>query len=145
MTVRGLNTLKLRDVAFTLCQGESLGLVCLVGAGRTEIVRALFGADKVRGHEVTIDGKTVEIRSPGQALRAGMALVPEDRKLQGLVLPFSVQSNISMANLKRLVPRVFLNAAREREMAERQIRNLSIKTPGALTRVESLSGGNQQK
>ena len=145
MTVRGLNTLKLRDVAFTLRQGEILGLVGLVGAGRTEIVRALFGADKVRGHEVTIDGKTVEIRSPGQALRAGMALVPEDRKLQGLVLPFSVQSNISMANLKRLVPRVFLNAAREREMAERQIRNLSIKTPGALTRVESLSGGNQQK
>ncbi|MEA4896791.1 MAG: sugar ABC transporter ATP-binding protein [Eubacteriales bacterium] len=145
LTVRNLNTRKLHDISFTLRRGEILGLVGLVGAGRTEIVRALFGADKVRGHEVTLNGRSVRIRGPVDAKRLGIGFVPEDRKLQGLVLPFSVRSNISMASLGKIGPRGVLRMARERTIADRHIASLAIKTPSQLTRVESLSGGNQQK
>ena len=101
MEVRSINTHKLHDISFTLKKGEILGLVGLVGAGRTEIVRALFGADKVRGQQVLIDGKPVSIRNPRDAKDAGLGFIPEDRKLQGLVLPFSVESNISMASIQK--------------------------------------------
>ncbi len=145
MEVRSLNTHKLHDISFTLKKGEILGLVGLVGAGRTEIVRAICGADKVKGHTVLIEGKPVKIKKPVHAKRAGIGLVPEDRKLQGLVLPFSVQSNISMACLERLAKFGFVNASGEKEIAERHIGNLSIKTPSPQTKTVSLSGGNQQK
>lgn len=145
MEVRSLNTHKLHDISFTLKKGEILGLVGLVGAGRTEIVRAICGADKVKGHTVLIEGKPVKIKKPVHAKRAGIGLVPEDRKLQGLVLPFSVQSNISMACLERLAKFGFVNASDEKEIAERHIGNLSIKTPSPQTKTVSLSGGNQQK
>lgn len=145
MEVRSLNTHKLHDISFTLRKGEILGLVGLVGAGRTEIIRAICGADKVKGHTVLIEGKPVKIKKPADAKRAGIGLVPEDRKLQGLVLPFSVQSNISMACLERLTKFGFVNASAEREIAERHIASLSIKTPSPQTKTVSLSGGNQQK
>ena len=145
LEVQNLNTRKLHDVSFTLKRGEILGLVGLVGAGRTEIVRALFGADKVFGHSVIINGKKVNIKSPIDARNLGMAFVPEDRKSQGLILPFSVKTNISMASLKKLSRRGFLNTYEESKMAERQIEGLSIRTPSASTSVENLSGGNQQK
>ena len=118
MEVQSINTHKLHDISFTLRKGEILGLVGLVGAGRTEIVRALYGADKVRGHRVLIKGKPVTIRNPKEAKDAGFGFIPEDRKLQGLVLPFSVESNISMASIS----------------------NFSTRVP-----VRNLSGGNQQK
>ncbi len=145
MELRGLNTRKLKNVSFTLRLGEILGLVGLVGAGRTEIVRALFGADAARGHEMIIEGKAVRIRSPRDAMRAGICLVPEDRKLQGLVLPFSVESNISMASLDRITRWGFLEKSKEKAIAERHVERLGIKTPSIKTRVKSLSGGNQQK
>lgn len=145
LEVRSLHTHKLHDISFALKKGEILGLVGLVGAGRTEIIRAICGADKVKGHTVLIEGKQARIKNPADAKRAGIGLVPEDRKLQGLVLPFSVQSNISMASMGRLSRFGFVNAAAEKEMAIRQIQNLSIKTPGPQTKTVSLSGGNQQK
>jgi ribose transport system ATP-binding protein len=145
MTVRSINTKKLHDISFTLNKGEILGLVGLVGSGRTEIIRAIFGADRVKDCEIYINGVKKQIRSPKDAIRAGVALVPEDRKTQGLVLPFSVESNISMASLDRLSRSGFLNRIKERELALRQIKLLNIKTPSAATRVVSLSGGNQQK
>ena len=146
MEVRSINTKKLKDVSFKLKKGEILGLVGLVGAGRTEIVRAIFGADKTFGHEVLIDGKPVKIKEPADAKAAGISFVPEDRKLQGLILPFTVESNISMASLDKLTTRMgFLKKGNEREIAERQIKALNIKTPSSKTRAESLSGGNQQK
>ena len=145
MEVRSVNTRKLHDVSFELKKGEILGLVGLVGAGRTEIVRAICGADKVRGHEVIIDGKKMRIKNPADAKNAGIGLLPEDRKLQGLVLPFSVQSNITMASLERICKGGFINASEEKNIANRQIENLSVKTPSAQTKVVSLSGGNQQK
>ena len=140
-----VNTNKLHDISFTLHKGEILGLVGLVGAGRTEIVRAIYGADKVRGHEMTLNGEKLRIRTPHDAKQAGMALVPEDRKREGLVLPFSVESNIAMASYEYMTRLGFLNASKEAEIADRQIKALSVKTPTAATKVVSLSGGNQQK
>jgi len=145
MEVRGLNTGKLHDVSFTLNRGEILGLVGLVGSGRTEIVRAVFGADRVKGFELLIEGKPVSISSPSDALNAGLSFVPEDRKLQGLILPFSVESNISIASLNEISSYGFLNKNKEINIAEKYIRKLGIKTPSLRTRVNDLSGGNQQK
>ena len=145
LEVKNLNTNKLHDISFTLHKGEILGLVGLVGAGRTEIVRAIYGADKVRGHEMTRNGEKLRIRTPHDAKQAGMALVPEDRKREGLVLPFSVESNIAMASYEYMTRLGFLNASKEAEIADRQIKALSVKTPTAATKVVSLSGGNQQK
>ncbi|NLJ40244.1 MAG: sugar ABC transporter ATP-binding protein [Clostridiales bacterium] len=145
LEVRNLNTKKLKDINFTLHRGEILGLVGLVGAGRTEIIRALYGADKARGHKIFLRGKPVNIRNPKQAMRAGMGLVPEDRKHEGLILPFSVEGNITMASLEALTKYGIVNRAAERDIAKRQIDSLSIKTPTQTTKMISLSGGNQQK
>ena len=145
MEVRSINTHKLHDISFDLRRGEILGLVGLVGAGRTEIVRAICGADKVHGHQVLLDGKPVKIKRPADAKKLGIGLLPEDRKLQGLVLRFSVQSNIVMASLDNMTRFGFVDSSKEKGIAERQIGNLGIKTPSAQTSVVSLSGGNQQK
>ena len=145
LEVRSLNTRKLHDISFTLHQGEILGLVGLVGAGRTEIVRALFGADKVRGHQVLIEGKPVSIRSPNDAKDAGLGFIPEDRKLQGLVLPFSVEANISMASFRKFSKFGFIRRAIEKGIAARQVKALNVKTPSTRVPVRNLSGGNQQK
>jgi len=147
LKVSNLNSHKLHDVSFEVKKGEILGLVGLVGAGRTEIIRAMFGADHVRSIDMELEGKKVEIKNPREAIRLGMALVPEDRKLQGLVLPFSVESNISMAALKSLstTPLHVIDRAKEKENAQKEIDDLRVKTPTAATPVVSLSGGNQQK
>jgi ribose transport system ATP-binding protein len=145
MEVRSINTHKLHDVSFTLKKGEILGLVGLVGAGRTEIVRALFGADKVRGHQVLIEGKPIKIRDPKDAKDAGFGFIPEDRKLQGLVLPFSVESNISMASIQNFTKLGFIRRSLEKGIGARQVKALAIKTPSTKVAVGNLSGGNQQK
>lgn len=145
LEVKNLNTNKLHDINFTLHKGEILGLVGLVGAGRTEIIRALYGADKVRGHETIMEGKSIRIRNPHDAKQAGMALVPEDRKREGLILPFSVESNIAMASYEYMTRFGFLNTSEEADIADRQIKALAVKTPNAATKVVTLSGGNQQK
>ena len=147
LEVSNLNSHKLHDVSFQLHRGEILGLVGLVGAGRTEMIRALFGADHVRSIDVKMEGKPVHIKNPRDAIALGMALIPEDRKLQGLVLPFGVGANISMAALKNISsgPLKVVNGSKEKELSQRQIEDLLIKTPSAETKVVSLSGGNQQK
>ena len=145
LEVRNLNTRKLHDISFTLHKGEILGLVGLVGAGRTEIIRAIYGADKVKRKEVLLNEKKVSVRSAKDAKALGMGLVPEDRKREGLVLRFPVQDNITMAALDRISHRGIVNHRKELEIAKRQIENLHIKTPSAATRVVALSGGNQQK
>lgn len=145
MEVRNLSTGKLHDVNFTLKKGEILGFVGLVGSGRTEIVRAIFGADRVKGWELLIEGEPVSISSPSDALAAGLSFVPEDRKLQGLILPFSVESNISIASLDEISSYKFINKKKEINIAQKYIKQLSIKTPSVRTKVKALSGGNQQK
>jgi ribose transport system ATP-binding protein len=145
MEVRSINTHKLHDISFSLRKGEILGLVGLVGAGRTEIVRALFGADKVRGQLVLVEGKPIAIRNPRDAKDAGFGFIPEDRKLQGLVLPFSVESNISMASISSFTKFGFIRKSLERGIGARQVKALAIKTPSTKIPVGNLSGGNQQK
>ncbi|HUX13885.1 MAG TPA: sugar ABC transporter ATP-binding protein [Spirochaetia bacterium] len=145
MEVRSINTQKLHDVSFTLREGEILGFVGLVGSGRTEIVRALFGADRVKGHQVMISGKPVNIRNPKGAKDAGLGFIPEDRKLEGLVLPFSVESNISMASIDRFSRFGFIRKSLEKGIGARQVAALDIRTPSTRVPVGNLSGGNQQK
>jgi ribose transport system ATP-binding protein len=145
LEVKNLTTRKLHDVSFNLRRGEILGLVGLVGAGRTELVRALFGADKVGQKTVLIDGKPVKIGGPIDAIAHGLAMVPEDRKAHGLLLKFSVEWNISLASLAAMSHFGLLDDRLEAGMCERQIKALDIRTPSGKTRIESLSGGNQQK
>ena len=145
LEVENINTRKLKDISFELKKGEILGLVGLVGAGRSEIVRAIYGADKAKDLKISINGNPIKIKNPRDGKRNGIGLLPEDRKQEGLVLPFSVQSNIVMASLKDISKFGFVNASLEKAMAVRQIKNLSIKAPSAATKVKTLSGGNQQK
>ncbi|PIE35680.1 D-xylose ABC transporter ATP-binding protein [candidate division KSB3 bacterium] len=145
MEVRSLNTRKLKDISFDLKKGEILGLVGLVGAGRTEIVRAIFGADRAKSCDITIEGKKVKISNPRVAIDAGLGFVTEDRKLQGLILSFSVESNIAMAALERITRYGFVDKTKEKEIAQKQVDALAIKTPSIKSVVKNLSGGNQQK
>jgi ribose transport system ATP-binding protein len=145
MEVRSLHTKKLKDISFDLKKGEILGLVGLVGAGRTEIVRAIFGADRSKSCDITLEGKKMKISNPRVAIEAGLGFVTEDRKLQGLVLPFSVESNIVMASLGRITKHGFVGKTKEKDIAQKQVDSLSIKTPSIKTVIKNLSGGNQQK
>ena len=134
------------DVSFSVRQGEIVGLAGLIGAGRTEIVRAIAGADALEHGEVRIDGTAVRTGRIGDAIEAGIAFITEDRKAQGLVLGMTVRENVTLAHLGEFVDRDFLvDLARERAATERMIGELQIKTPGTEQLVRNLSGGTQQK
>jgi ABC-type sugar transport system ATPase subunit len=135
----------LRDVSFGVRAGEIVGLAGLVGSGRTEVVRAVFGADPFDAGEVLIDGQPVRIRSPRDAIRRGLGLVPEDRKAQGLVLGLAVRENISLASLAQFVRGGFVRLGEEKRRAGEFVGALRIRTPGLEQKVVNLSGGNQQK
>lgn len=145
LEVRGLCTDKLKDVSFDVKAGEILGLVGLVGSGRTEIVRALFGADRAQSGSFLIDGEKVEIHSPIDAKKAGIGFVTEDRKQQGLFLKFSVEENIIAANVKGISEYGFISEKKSHATAQNYVKDLAIKAPKLSTKVLSLSGGNQQK
>lgn len=134
-----------KDVSFTLRTGEIVGLTGLVGAGRTEVARAIFGADAIDGGHIVLDGKPVSVRSPQEAIRYGIGLLTEDRKGQGLVLGMTVRENTTLANLHSLVKFLFVDRRREREVAEGFVKDLQIKTPSVEQAAQNLSGGNQQK
>jgi ribose transport system ATP-binding protein len=134
------------DVTFSVHAGEIVGLAGLVGAGRTEIVRAIAGADVPDRGEISIDGKRVRVRTPQDGIDAGIAFITEDRKAQGLVLGMTVRENITLAHLADFVARDrLIDRARERAAAETMIGELRIRTPGSEQIVRNLSGGNQQK
>jgi ABC-type sugar transport system ATPase subunit len=136
----------LSDVNLTLRAGEILGLAGLVGAGRSELARCIFGADPMDEGEVILDGKRLRLTDPVDAVRAGIGLVPEERKQQAIVGNLTVRENISLSLLlDRLAPRGLLKLKEEREIARRYIRDLDIRTPGPETKIAGLSGGNQQK
>ena len=135
----------LRDISFQVRRGEVLGIAGLVGAGRTEVARAIFGADPIDSGDVLIDGKAVKIRSPKHAISLGIGLVTEDRKALGLVLGMAVRENISLANLGVLSKLGFISRRREREVARSYVEDVLIKTPSVEQAVQNLSGGNQQK
>jgi ribose transport system ATP-binding protein len=144
--VGGLNAGKaVRNVSFKVYGGEIVGIAGLVGAGRTETVRAIFGADKSSSDTLKLRGKPVVVRSPSDAIRQGVFLVPEDRKLDGLCTKLTVSDNLTMPNLD-LVSRFHIVSRRKQEMrSQEMIRRLAIKTSSVHQYVKNLSGGNQQK
>ncbi len=133
-----------RDVNFAVKRGEVFGIAGLVGAGRTELVRAITGADPIASGEVMLHGKPVTPRSPRDAIRNGIVLVPEDRKLQGVVLDHSIAENICYANLDKVAQRGVITRARLAQFADDYIRKFGVKGRGQQNAGE-LSGGNQQK
>ena len=135
----------LRDISFSLRRGEILGIAGLVGSGRSEIARAVFGADKVEKGEFSIDGKKVKIHSTMDAKRLSIGLVPEDRKDEGLATEFTVMKNITITNLKKISRGMLLSRRKETKEAERLVREMGIKTQSVNHRLNQLSGGNQQK
>lgn len=135
---------KVKYANLSLKKGEILGISGLVGAGRTELARILFGADPYLG-DIYVKGKHVKLRSPRDAIRQGIALLPEDRKTQGLILRMAVDINASMAALDYVSKNGWMDFAKEKEIIEQYIRAMKIKTPSLKQTVSHLSGGNQQK
>jgi ribose transport system ATP-binding protein len=138
-------TVPVHDVAFDVRAGEIVGLAGLVGAGRTDIVRAIAGADIPQRGEVAVDGTRVVVRSPADAIAAGIALITEDRKAQGLVLGMTVRENTTLAHLDAFERGPFIDRAAETTTTNAEIAELHIRTPSSEQLVRNLSGGNQQK
>ena len=134
-----------QDISFTVRAGEIVGLTGLVGAGRSEIVRSIFGIDRPDSGCVRVAGQALRSGSVPHAVSVGMALVPEDRQQEGLVLPMTVAENISLATLRTLTRRGLVSRRREADLVARQMRDLSVKSAGSDVPAETLSGGNQQK
>jgi ribose transport system ATP-binding protein len=147
LEARGLRTEanSRHELNLSLRPGEIVGVAGLVGAGRTELLRALFGIDRIVGGQIRVAGVTAEIHSPIDAIRAGLALVPEDRKQQGVILEMAVRENTTLPSLHREAHAGFRNARREEEIAGRMTKQLNVKTPDLNQSVQFLSGGNQQK
>ncbi|EFE14732.1 ABC transporter, ATP-binding protein [Clostridium sp. M62/1] len=147
LEVRNLNAGHMvRNVNFSLYEGEIVGFAGLMGAGRTETTRAIFGVDPKEGGEIILDGKPVTIRKPEDAIRAGIVLAPEDRKKDGLCTKLSIRHNIALPNLDLLCNKFgVINSQKELEMCDRVVENLKVKTPSVEVNTGNLSGGNQQK
>ncbi len=136
----------LRNVSFNLRKGEILGFSGLVGAGRTEVARAVFGADPIDSGEIYVRGKKVQIKSPSDAVKYGIGYLSEDRKRYGLMLKMDVESNIVLAAFDRFLGFLgWVNTGRSRRTAERIVNALQIRTPSLQQKAQNLSGGNQQK
>ncbi len=146
-TAKNIHASKMvRDISFDLYEGEIVGIVGLMGAGRTETTRAIFGVDAKDSGEIFIGGESVTINCPLDAIKAGLALVPEDRKKDGLCIRLSIRENIALPNLDILCNRLgVVNKKKETEMVEKAVSSLNIKLSDPENDAASLSGGNQQK
>ncbi|MHA2854518.1 sugar ABC transporter ATP-binding protein [Paenibacillus lautus] len=147
LEVIGLNQGRtLKDINLTLKKGEILGIAGLVGAGRTELARAIFGADRIQSGEIRVHGRKVTIKGPHDAVRQGIGYLSEDRKRYGCVVDLDVKSNVAIASYGSFLrPGGWMNTARIREQAEDMVSRLKVKTPHVDQEVKFLSGGNQQK
>jgi len=146
LEVRGLSRGDdFRDVSFSIRRGEIVGFAGLVGAGRTEVARVIFGVDHADAGEIQLAGSPVRFATPSEALRAGIAYVPEDRHQDGLILDFSIAENVSLPILPRIFPRLFLRSSLERTIARGFVEQLQIRAGSVDQLVSALSGGNQQK
>jgi ribose transport system ATP-binding protein len=133
------------DINLTLHKGEVLGIFGLVGSGRTQLLRALFGAKKYQQGEIIVNGKITSYKTPTNAMKHGIALVPEDRKLEGLALPLSVKININIASYEMISRLGFVNGRKESERSQQMVDEMNIRTPNLEQVLMNLSGGNQQK
>ncbi len=146
LSVRGLNRGKLvRDVSFELRRGEILGFAGLMGAGRTEVLETIFGIHPPESGTIEVDGKSVQIKTPADAINANLGLLTEDRKLNGIMGVLSVADNMSVAALPRFSPGGWLRLGQMKEEVTDQREKLAIKTPSLRQLIQNLSGGNQQK
>jgi ribose transport system ATP-binding protein len=149
LSVRGLRRgKKVRDVSFDLRKGEILGLTGLIGAGRSEVARMIFGADRREAGEIILEGTPIKVRSPEEAIRHGLALIPEERRTQGLILPLSIKKNVSLANLRAFLWNRWLRLidnARELNVVRNLVESLQLNFMSLEQSVNLLSGGNQQK
>lgn len=145
LEVRNISGERTHQVSFQLRKGEVLGFAGLVGAGRSETMRLIFGADKLYSGEIYIDGRQQKIKNPRNAIDAGIGLCPEDRKEQGLVLGRSVNDNLTISILKSLTKAGIIDRRKERQLADRAVKKYRIKTPSIDKVTVELSGGNQQK
>ncbi len=146
LEVVGLSTKSLlKDISFKVHAGEIVGFAGLVGAGRSEVMRAVFGIDPRETGEIRVHGKPVRIDSTVDALRAGLGFVPEDRKEQGLILKMSVRHNTSIAALSSVAKGWFIDRGAENALSDEYVAKLRVKTPSNEQKVMNLSGGNQQK
>ena len=145
--VRRLRTLRYPNhkISFSVAKGEVLGFAGLVGAGRSEVARAIFGVDEAIEVEVALKGKGLQIKDPQDAITHGIYLVPEDRRQCGLIVDFNVRENISLPNLKSYSSAKIINRTRETSAAKDACKSINIKTPSTEMRAANLSGGNQQK
>jgi len=145
MEVKNLMADGFEDISFKLRKGEILGIFGLLGSGRSSLVKALFGANKIRKGQILINGKAVNIKSPSAARDKRVGLVPLDRKAEGLALIMGVKENITLANIKDLGKSFLIDRKKERQKADKWVDEVGIRTPTIEQEVNSLSGGNQQK
>jgi len=146
LEVKHLSNEYVKDVSFTLRKGEIVGIAGLMGAGRTELAKTIYGAISKQSGEIFIDGKPVEIKSPQQGIKAGISYVSEDRKGNGLILGLSVRENMTLSALKSFSNSVgTISNAQEEVVSKDYVKKMSIRTPGINQLVKNLSGGNQQK
>ena len=145
LKVTDLNTDKIHNVSFEVYPGEVLGLSGLVGAGRTETLRAIFGADIAKSGTIQVKDNIIHNNSPADGIKSGIAYIPEDRKRQGVLLRLSIADNISMIRIKSLSKFLTVNRKHEKALVDKYINSLSIKLSSLSAAVSSLSGGNQQK
>ncbi len=146
LVVRGLTRNGVfRDIDLTVHAGEIVGIAGLAGSGRTEVLRAIHGADPIDAGTVEVFGKAVKIGSPRAAIALGIGLLTEDRKADGLLLNQALATNVTVARMEDVAPGGIINTRRERTIVREHISRLAIRTPGPLARVRNLSGGNQQK
>lgn len=134
-----------QDISFTVHAGEILGVSGLMGAGRTEIMRAIFGVDSFDSGEIWLEGKKLSIKTPDQAVKAGIGFITEDRKTEGLILDFSIKDNMVLPTLYSFAPNGIISDQSEADFTDMLIKRLSVKTASAAAKVSTLSGGNQQK
>ena len=146
LRVEGLSTQTgLKDITFSLHKGEVLGISGLLGAGRTELARAIFGLDKITSGTIYLEGSSRKLDSPRRAINAGIGFLTEDRKSQGLVLPLSVKENLCLSSVDKFSRWGVMNPKQEQQAADRYVKELRIRTPSLNQKVVFLSGGNQQK
>jgi simple sugar transport system ATP-binding protein/ribose transport system ATP-binding protein len=146
LSVKGLSRPPaIRDISFDVRAGEIVGLAGLIGSGRTEVARAIFGADRLTSGEVTLDGRRMRIRSPHRAISAGIAMLPESRKDQGLLMRSSIVRNVSLAHLDDVSPNGWVMGRRERARVRELTTRVDVRASRLTAKVSSLSGGNQQK
>ena len=144
-TVNNLNTSFLKNISFNVHAGEVVGIFGLMGAGRSEVCRCLFGAQNPDTIEMTMHGQKIENKTPLDALNHSMSYVPAERKVEGVNLAMDIKENITLSNIKGFVKNHLLDLKKEKEIAKKWVEELGVKTPSLETLSDSLSGGNQQK